>query len=159
MFKTVFHKRFCKIALLILVDALTECRTRVSEYLPSYISVTGMVFSSGYQECRCLSKTHKNLWETFHIHNWAFRSGCSIQWQSYRFFWKNKPVALSLNTQDASILTLKTSVMVKRLKGTQKIYLKTILSKYSKNVHFYTFTALLSESVLILDITNYLMEL
>lgn len=53
-------------------------------------------FFSVYQECRCLSKTHKNLWETFHIQNWVFRSGCSIQWQSYSFFGKNKPVPVRM---------------------------------------------------------------
>lgn len=59
---------------------------------------------------------------------------------------------------NVSILTLKSLVMVTRLEGTQTIYLKIILQKYSKNINFHTFTALLSESGLILDSTNYLME-
>lgn len=57
-------------------------------------------FFSGYQECRHISNTHSNLWEAFHIHNWAFTSDWSTKWQSSHFLEKNKLVWLSLNTQD-----------------------------------------------------------
>lgn len=51
-------------------------------------------FFSGFQEHRHISNTHSNLWETFHIHNWAFTSDCSTKWQSYHFLEKNKSALL-----------------------------------------------------------------
>lgn len=69
MFKTICYKRFSKIALLILVGALTVYRSRVSEYLLNYISVTGMCFSLDTRNVSTYTKTHQNLWENFHTRN------------------------------------------------------------------------------------------
>lgn len=118
MFKTVFHKRFCKIALLISVDVLTECRTRVSGYLPSYISATGMAFSLDTRNVGAYPKLIKICGKSSTYITGLSDQAVQFSDKATGFFGKNKPVPLSLNSQDASILTLKTSVMVKRLKGT-----------------------------------------
>lgn len=123
-------------------DSVQEQNFRLLVQVP--FSYWHCVFSE-FQECRHISNTHSNLWETFHIHNWAFISDCSTKWQSYNFLEKNKWVWLSLNTQDKCFHSQsETFSHGYKAEGNSDHLSENHTLEVQQVQHFHTFTALLS---------------
>lgn len=128
-------------------DVLTVCRSKASDCLSKYLSVTGIAFSLDTRNAGTYP-THIQICGKLSTYTTGL-SHQSVQLSDKAIIpWKKLNQYDFKERMNVSILTLKTSVT--RLKGTQTIYFRSQQE--------YTLSQPYFQNVLILDSTNDLME-